>query len=244
MERSAIEEMFRIEDQHWWFQGKRRIVLDTLDRLLPTAPDGPIVDLGCGTGRTLNELRTRRMATGVDPDPHCLRFCRERGIPSLVRSFGNDMPFASSSLGAVTALDILEHLEDDLGCAREIHRILAPEGLLLASVPAYRFLWSPHDDVLHHLRRYTRRAFVSVLERAGFHIERLFAFNYLLFPPIAAVRLVRRLLPVKRDSTDFFLLPKPMNATLRALFEIERCINRVVSVPVGVTWMAVGRKRG
>ncbi len=242
MEATAVEEMYRIEDRHWWFQGKRRIVLGEFDRIARTLPDGPILDLGCGTGRTLAELAKRRFSVGIDPDRGCMRFCQERGLDGLVRSIGNHLPFKTDSVAAITALDILEHLQDDAGCAEEIHRVLKPDGILLASVPAYAFLWSPHDDVLHHLRRYARRSFRTLLEGAGFQLERLFAFNYLLFPLIAAVRLVRRIMPVKRESTDFFQLPGPVNAALRGLFEIEWAVNRIANVPVGVTWMALARK--
>lgn len=242
MERSAVEEMHRIEDRHWWFQGKRRVVLGTLDRLLASLPAGPILDLGCGTGRTLRELASRRPAFGLDADPACLGYCAERGSRGLGRTHGERLPLRDGALALVTALDILEHLDDDLAAAREIHRVLRPGGALLASVPAYRLLWSPHDEVLHHRRRYTRREFTELLRRAGFEVERSFAFNYLLFPPILAVRLLRKLLPIGRGSTDFFLLPRPLNAALRGLFELEWAIDRVLSVPVGVTWIAIARK--
>lgn len=242
MERSAVEEMHRIEDRHWWFQGKRRIVLGTLDRLLPSLPAGPILDLGCGTGRTLREMDSRRPAAGLDADGACLRYCRARGARGLAQINGEHIPLRTSSQALVTALDILEHLDEDLLCAREIHRVLKPGGVLLASAPAYQFLWSPHDEVLHHRRRYTRGEFTRLLENAGFVVERNFAFNYLLFVPILAVRMLRKLLPWGRETTDFFLLPRPINAMLRALFEVEWAIDRVCTIPVGVTWMVIARK--
>lgn len=242
MERSAVEEMYRIEDRHWWFQGKRRVVLGTLDRLLPSLPAGPLLDLGCGTGRTLREMSRRRAAAGLDADAACLRYCRERGERGLALINGEHIPLRSESQALVTALDILEHLDEDLLCAREIHRILKKGGVLLASAPAYQFLWSPHDEVLHHRRRYTRREFSRLLEDAGFVVERNFAFNYLLFLPILAVRMLRKLWPWGRETTDFFLLPRPLNAMLRFLFEIEWAIDRVLTVPVGVTWVVIARK--
>ncbi|MBL8898755.1 MAG: class I SAM-dependent methyltransferase [Planctomycetes bacterium] len=242
MELQAVEEMFRIEDRHWWFQGKRRVVLGTLDQLLSTLPAGPLLDLGCGTGRTLREFEQRRRSFGLDADRACLGYCAERGARGLARSHGERLPLRDESLALVSALDILEHLDDDAASAREIHRVLKPGGVLLASAPAYRFLWSPHDEVLHHRRRYTRAEFTTLLRSAGFVIERRFAFNYLLFLPILAVRMLRKLLPFGRGSTDFFLLPRPLNALLRALFEVEWAIDRVLSVPVGVTWIVVARK--
>src|SRR5262249_42972179 len=151
-----------------------------------------ILDAGCGTGALLEALRAdpANRAVGLDFSEAALQFCRERGYDRLVRGDLTVLPFPDARFDVITALDVIEHLDDDAGAAREIARVLKPGGILVASVPAYRFLWSGHDIALHHRRRYQMSEMTGLLRSAGLAIEKSTYLLTALFPLAAAQRLL------------------------------------------------------
>ncbi|MCZ6598774.1 MAG: class I SAM-dependent methyltransferase [Planctomycetota bacterium] len=252
MERAAYEEMHALEDHHWWFRGKRRMVAPLLEQALGGGEGKVLLDVGCGTGGNLAfvERRFPGLATcGLDVDAGALRYCRERGPHArLIQGEGGRLPFGDTSLSCVLALDVIEHVDDDRALLAEFRRVLEPGGVLVASVPAYPSLWSEHDEALHHKRRYKHGELQRLLVEAGFVVERSQGFNFLLLPPIALVRWwssrrPRRVHRGDEPGTDFFELPRPLNALLTGLFAVEEWITRVVRVPFGVSLM-VRAQRG
>jgi SAM-dependent methyltransferase len=240
---AAYDEMRALEDHHWWFRGKRTVLGPVIRAAAAAAPPGPVVDLGCGTGgnlRHIGELGLGRAAIGVDADPRALFHCAGRGLTRIVRAEGR-LPFADGSIALVTAFDVLEHVEDDFALLREIRRVLAPGGALVASVPAYPWLWSRHDVVLGHVRRYRTGELQRRIAEAGFEVERSHGFNFLLLPLIALVRFGARRRAGDDAGTDFFEAPKPLNAALSALFAVERALLAVVPVPFGVSFVVRSR---
>jgi SAM-dependent methyltransferase len=145
------------------------------------------------------------------------------------------LPFASGAFNIVTALDVLEHTDDDLNCLREIHRITRERGLVLITVPAYGFLWSEHDEALKHRRRYTAHELRNKLAITGFEIVRTSYFISTMFFPILAFRIWRGL---RNDSThprtSHYVLPNSINAALISLLALERKIFRKINLPIGV----------
>jgi SAM-dependent methyltransferase len=239
-----------VEDVHWWFVGRRRILLEVLDRYL--APNGSharrILDVGCGTGTMLTYLAAFGNAEGVDIDEEAIGFCRDRGLQNVRLGEAANLPFDDGSFDLVTALDVVEHLDDDVAAFREMKRVLRPGGQILVTVPAHRFLWGDQDEVNMHKRRYNARELRARLVESGFDVVRISYMNAVLFAPIAAVRLARRLehrlRPRIQVQSDFrYPAPRPVNFLLAAVFGAEGPILRRVNIPFGVSILALAQKQ-
>lgn len=247
MRSGFYRDYFELEDRHWWFVGRREIFLRLLDRYLPPVNDGgprAILDVGCGTGTMLRHLERYGSPQGVEADEEAVRLCRERGEERVRLTNPPPLPFESEQFDLVTALDVLEHVEEDRRLVGEIHRVLRPGGAVLVSVPAFRFLWGIQDEVSQHRRRYVSREVRSLLTDAGFDIRRLSYFNSLLFGPIAAVRLLRRLRPVPPRVTSDFELTRPgrLNSLLALAFASESRLIARRGLPFGVSILALAFK--
>jgi SAM-dependent methyltransferase len=243
MDEAFYRSYFEIEGRHWWFVGRRKLFL----RLIEDTFDGPleILDFGCGTGAFLEYLDRFGTVRAVEADPSAVAFCHTRGRTEVqLVAPGAPLPFADASFDLLTTLDVVEHIDDDVGALREMRRVLRPDGRLLVAVPAYMFLWGKQDEVSHHKRRYTARTLRAALDRAGFAVERTSYFNTLLFPPIAAVRLGRRLLrrPGSAES-DFDLGPAALNRVLGAVFGAEAGVVARRGLPFGVSVLALASPR-
>ena len=246
MKREFYREYNQVEDVHWWFVGRRRILLSILNRYLSTSNGHRrILDVGCGTGTMLTHLAQFGDAQGVDVDLEAVGYCHDRGLQQVSQSGADRLPFEKDTFDLVTALDVVEHIDDDLGALREMRRVLKPGGLLLLTVPAYRFLWGRQDDINLHKRRYVAGELRRRLRSAGFDVQRLTYMNAILFPAIAAIRLVRHVLPEppKLESDFAFPAPQPLNVMLSAIFGSERHVLTRFDIPFGVSIMALARRR-
>lgn len=171
-----------------------------------------------------------------------LTFCRNRGIERVTMSAIERLPFADGTFDIVTAMDVLEHTDDDLAALAELRRVLKPDGLLLATVPAYGFLWSEHDEALKHRRRYTAHELRNKMSVMGFRIERTSYFITLLFFPILLMRIHQGLFKKSTmPQTSVKLLPNWLNSTLIGILGLERRAFRHVNLPFGVSIVALGR---
>lgn len=235
-----------MEDVHWWFVARRRIFLSILSRYMggTTAAGRRVLDVGCGTGTMLTYLARFGSAEGVDIDPEAVGYCHDRGLKQVSQSAAGSLPFDDETFELVTALDVIEHIDDDLGALREVRRVLRPGGRLLMAVPAYRFLWGRQDEISLHKRRYVAPEVRERLQSAGFEVQRLTYMNAILFPAIAAIRLIRHVLPGPANPpSDFaFPAPRPLNALLSAVFGSERYILSRFNIPFGVSIMALAQR--
>ncbi len=243
MEAALQHQFAQIDQTNWWFQGRRRVVAAVL-RGEPELVAGPglrIFDVGCGTGEMLDMLREFGTVAAIDGSPDAVRHCKNRFGDELDVHVGvipGDLP-AAGSADVVTAFDVIEHLDDDEGALAHFHRVLRPGGTLVVTVPAFAFLWGPHDVISHHYRRYSAPQLRSSLVEAGFSVERLTYFNTVLFPVVAAVRLLRRLVGERSPRSDFRQMPTSLNRALLALFSVEAALLTRCSLPVGVSLLAV-----
>jgi SAM-dependent methyltransferase len=236
--------MHALEDWYWWFVARRAAAARFVRSYAPPERPLRILDAGCGTGGMLDLYRTWPDcdAVGVDLSPDALRFSRERGHPRLVGADLTLLPFAANTFDVVSALDVIEHVPDDARAAAEIFRVLRPGGILVASVPAYQFLWGPHDVALHHQRRYSGREFADLLRRAGLLVEKQTHLVSVLFPLAAVSRLVTR----GREATAHQAVPPrvspAVNRVLIGLHAAETAVACRASLPFGLGLLAVARK--
>jgi SAM-dependent methyltransferase len=235
--------MRRVEDTHWWFVGRRQIIQSFLAQICAKLEtDRPhILDVGCGTGANLEMLRGFGDPEGVDVSPEALVFCRERGLENVRQGEAERLPFADSSFDIVTALDVLEHLDDDVGGLREMGRILQPGGRLLLFVPAFMFLWGSQDDVSHHRRRYTLSGLRDVVQKSGLVVERATYANITLFAPILLGRLFMRVTGL-RPASENNISVGPLNGVLGQILGAEGALLKSLNLPFGVSAICVARR--
>lgn len=240
MDPSLYEQHFRLEDHHWWFVARRRLVLQELARHGGREP-GPILDVGCGTGGMLVHLAHFGNALGVDPFPEAADACRIRNVPFVLGS-GTELPFRDATFGAALALDVIEHVDDHAGILREMRRVLRPGGLALITVPAYQFLWSRHDELNHHQRRYRRRGLRTVVSEAGFEIVKLSYYNTLLFPAAVLRKALMRFSREDGPASHLDEVPGPVNAVLRSILIGERPLVQRWNMPFGASLICAARR--
>ena len=215
---------------HWWFRGRLAVILAALEPRLPSR-GLRLVELGCGSGGVLTALGRYGEAIGVELDDGLRDIAVGRGLDVRAGALPDRLPVEAGSADVVLLLDVLEHLEAEQAALDAARTLLAPGGLFVATVPAYRWLWSAHDVVLGHRRRYTRTELSRIVIEAGFTLERATYFNTLLLPPIAAVRLARRL--TGRHGHDLQRPPAALNRALAKIFAAERHLVSRVDLPFG-----------
>ncbi len=235
--------VFEEEERHWWYVGRRRI-LDTfvsfLSSKFSTQP-ARILDVGCGTGANLKMLSDYGDVEGVDVSLQALSYCRERGFHSVKYGTAEELPFEDATFDLVTALDVVEHLDDDLEGLREIRRVLKPGGFALLTVPAFMFLWGVQDNVSNHRRRYTLPQLQRVVSEAGFSIERGTYANMIFFLPVLGVRTFMRLFGLQAQAEYAINVPV-LNGFFAGVFALERFWLERWKLPFGVSAFCVARR--
>jgi SAM-dependent methyltransferase len=242
MERDYELQTHRAEDRHWWYRGRRRVLENVIAGL--GLPEGArILDAGCGSGRNMVELARHGTVTGIELSETSVRLARERGTGEVVLGSVTEMPFAEDSFDFAVCLDVIEHLEDDGAALRELRRVIAPGGPLLVTVPAYQWLWSGHDEVNHHKRRYTDGTLQHVAERSGWREARSTHFNALLLPAAIMLRVLDRFSRKTTESSlDLWVPPQPLNWLLERPLRLEASlIGRGARIPAGLSLLAVFR---
>ncbi len=242
MDDASIDEMYALEDRHWWFLGKRLLVQALLAPL--DLRGRRVLDVGCGTGGVLSAFGSDVVTVGVDRSRAALAYCRRRGIAALACADGDRLPFGPASFDAVLMLDVLEHFADEQALLASVRALLRPGGTLLVSVPAFQMLWSGHDEVLHHVRRYTAGQLRRVLAAADLTVERVSYTNVVAFAPALIVRgILGKLRRGEAVATDFTVHGPAVNETLLATYRMEAAaLRRGWRLPVGLSVAAVVRR--
>jgi SAM-dependent methyltransferase len=230
-----------LDDTYWWFVGRRAI----LDRVLRRFGKRyrKAVDVGCGSGRNMELLSHHAdWVVGVDRSSTALELAAAHGFATTCAD-AEAIPLADSSVDLLTAFDVLEHLDDDLAGLDEFHRVLRPDGLLLLTVPAYRFLWSEHDEALMHRRRYVASELHAKLTCCGFQVLKGSYAVFFTFFPIVAYRLFRGLVPKDpmAPKASHIMLPGFLNQFLTALLRFEAWMLGPVNLPWGTSILVLAQ---
>ncbi len=235
-----MQTMLAVDEDHWWYRGRRRVIAAQLERLgLPS--DLAVLDAGCGSGRTLQELQRFGRVAATELDPDAASLAAARGDFDVRVAALPEVPWPDASFDLITCLDVIEHVEDDASALGQLRRVARPAALLLVTVPAYPLLWSRHDIANQHFRRYTRRALSSALTAAGWRLRRITSFNGLLLAPAAAVRLAQRgRVPHVARVSDLELGPLWLNRLLELPLDAEASwLRGGRTLPFGLSLMAV-----
>ncbi|RJP15561.1 MAG: class I SAM-dependent methyltransferase [Candidatus Abyssobacteria bacterium SURF_5] len=233
-------QLFRLGETHWWFIGTRDILFSSVR--FDKKDGNLILDAGCGSGLMTRRFSCAGQVYGIDKSLEALKHCSSLGIKRLCQGDTLALPFKTSAFDLVVAADLLEHCEDDGAVLREFHRVIADNGRLLVSVPAYKALWSSHDVSLHHKRRYSKRELIAKMLDSGYFIQRASYFNTTLFPLVAMIRLTLGKLPNRSASIKYHEDRRLLNKILLAVMRFERRLLQRLDLPFGLSLMVVACK--
>ncbi|MCI0664264.1 MAG: class I SAM-dependent methyltransferase, partial [Acidobacteria bacterium] len=215
------EVMFDVEDDHWWFIGRRAIVFAQIEDALEASPlFRQILDIGCGTGATMDHLRGYGEVQGIDLSEIPLGFSRRRGHNRVFCASATELPFENESFDLITALDVIEHLDDDVKGLSEIRRVLKPDAPAIIFVPAFQALWGPNDVQSGHRRRYRIAQLQTAIEAARLSVERISYANIAMFIPIWLGRKMLTLFG-RREQAENRINHPSINKLLAGIFSSE-----------------------
>jgi SAM-dependent methyltransferase len=238
MERVVYDRMAALDTRHWWYRARRRILAALIERKLPLPDNARILEIGCGTGHNLEMLKRFGRVDAVEIDGAARAIASARLGHAVINAPLPELSgIADGTYDLVAIFDVLEHIGEDEEALISIARVLKPGGRILITVPAHPWMWSGHDRVNHHKRRYTRETLTAVVEAAGLKLEMLSWLNSILFPVAAAARLAGR--ARKRDDSDDAMPPVALNRLFEFLFGLERYAIGRMRLPPGVSLVAI-----
>jgi SAM-dependent methyltransferase len=242
MERVVYQQMAELDDRHWWYRARRRIIADLIRREAHLPSNAQILEIGCGTGHNLAMLSGFGHVDGLELDDEA-RAISEKRLGRTIMS--SPLPqlagVADRHYDLVGAFDVIEHIEDDDAALASIATKLKPGARFMMTVPAHQWMWSAHDAVNHHKRRYSRRSLKALIEGSPMKLEKLGYFNSLLFPLAVAERATSRLRG--KENADVKLPPAPINMALEKVFAAERYLAGRLPLPPGLSLFAVASAR-
>jgi SAM-dependent methyltransferase len=238
MERIVYDRMAELDERHWWYRARRDVLAALIERRIELPPDARILEIGCGTGHNLQMLARFGAVEGIELDDAARAVAEKRvGKPIGASPLPDLIGVPELAYDMVAVLDVIEHVEEDVRSLQSIATKLRAGGKILITVPAHQWMWSAHDVVNHHKRRYSAKSLRRLIDQAGLRVELLSPFNSLLFPLAVGARLAGRI--VGKDSSDDALPPRPINSLFEMLFGLERYAIGRVPFPPGVSLVAI-----
>ncbi|HKP33356.1 MAG TPA: class I SAM-dependent methyltransferase [Sphingomicrobium sp.] len=242
MERVVYQQMAELDDRHWWYRARRKIIAELIRREVRPQSDARILEIGCGTGHNLAMLGGFGHVDGLELDDEARALSEQRLGRSIMSSPLPELAgVPDRHYDLIGAFDVIEHIDDDHAALASIAAKLRPAGKFVMTVPAHQWMWSAHDVVNHHKRRYSKRSLKQLVERSPMRLEKVGYFNSLLFPLAVAERAASKLRG--NDNADVKLPPAPLNAALEKTFETERHLVGRLPLPPGLSLFAVASAR-
>jgi len=241
MERVVYQQMAELDDRHWWYRARRKILAELIRREVRLPADARILEIGCGTGHNLQMLAGFGHVDGLELDEEAAALSEKRLGRKVMRSPLPELDQVPDNYDLIGAFDVIEHIDDDGAALAAIATKLKPAGKFMMTVPAHPWMWTAHDVANHHKRRYSKRALRSLIENSPMKLERLGYFNSLLFPVAVAERAASKLRG--KDDGDVSLPPAPLNRALEAVFASERYLVGRLPLPPGLSLFAVASAR-
>ncbi|MEK6900488.1 MAG: class I SAM-dependent methyltransferase [Nanoarchaeota archaeon] len=243
MDTKEYETSFKIEESYWWFVGQQFLVREFLKKYYSGQKNLQQLDIGCGTGITLQILQDFGKAQGMDLSDDAIDFCKKRGF-SITKGDVAKMPFADDSFDVITCLGVFYHkgVKDDSTAMKEIKRVLKPGGRLLFMDCAMPSLYGKHDMAFHGIRRYTKKDLAAKMQQAGLSIERMQYYNFTLFLPVYFKRKFEKLSKSHPKSEVSAEINPLFNGVLKKMYLAELRLLKYISYPVGINILAVGKK--
>jgi SAM-dependent methyltransferase len=237
MERVVYEKMAELDQLHWWYRARREVLAALIRRKARPGPNSRLLEIGCGTGHNLSMLSEFGEVEGLELDDEARAIAEKRlGKPVLNAPLPELNGVPERHYDLIGAFDVVEHIDDDQAAVESIARRLKSGGRLVVTVPAHQWMWSAHDVVNHHKRRYSKQALRELIESSPLRLEAIGYFNSLLFP----LAIARRLSPLRERADDELSLPpKALNTALEAAFAAERHLIGRLALPPGLSLFAV-----
>ncbi len=237
------KKMYLFEDFYWWYKGLHKILSNQLKRYCQGRIPLNILDAGCGTGKVLGLLKTYGKVIGLDISPNAIDFARTRDIKAkLFQGRVEALPFNNNVFDCVVVLDVLYMLENDAEAITEFSRVLKRQGILIANLPAYQWLYSSHDVGSSAKRRYSKGRIARIFSEHSFRIEKITYWNTILFPIEIVIRIINKFLPRKFYETDLKYLPRLVNSLFTAIIYLEAMLINIFSLPCGLSLFVIARK--
>lgn len=234
MDRIVYDRMAAHDSTHWWYRARREILFDYLTREAALPRDARILEIGCGTGHNLPMLARFGSVEAIEIDPVARGIASERlGKPVSAAPLPELPGIERGAYDLIAVLDVVEHIEDDVAALKAMRDCLKTGGKILITVPAHQWMWSAHDVVNHHHRRYSKASLGRAISAAGLEHNGLRYFNSLLFPLAAAARVAGRM--TGRDDSDDSPPPKALNTLFETIFGWERHLVGRMPLPPGVS---------
>ena len=248
MNEREYEQMFKVEDRHWWYASLHELILEFVAKEQQSGRTLRILDAGCGTGRLCQLLEKFGEVEGCDLSQQAIAFSRARGLTAVSCADLNHADLGEERYDVVTSIDVLYHraVANDAEILAKFYRALKPGGLLILNLPAYEFLRSTHDIAVHTRKRYTRKELLPLLAEEGFCVERSTYRLGFLFIPIAFCRLAKRFLPrspeAEEVASDVGLSTASVNSLLLSLVRAENLLLKRYSMPIGTSLFVTARR--
>jgi SAM-dependent methyltransferase len=249
MDKLYYKEYYKLEREHWWFKARLEILDLLTHQLSYKMKSSPkILNAGAATGATSVMLKKYGEVFSLEYDKDCANFLSEILDEKVLNNSLTNLPIEHESLDLVCAFDVIEHIEEHEDAIKEVNRVLRCNGYIFLTVPAFNFLWSEHDTINHHFRRYKLNELKKILKENGFRVEYSSYFNFFLFLPIFFIRLFSKILPNKKraesSGSDF----EKFNNTIisKLLYKIflseSAFVKRKMNLPFGVSALIIGKK--